>query len=78
MTMKPLKNWRAVLRHAWSVRWMGLWLGLKLLSECVPYLSDIFPWWLSVGIIVAAFTSRFVHQKPLSGEDDEEEEPLGI
>lgn len=38
-----LPNWQAVLRHAWSIKFMlaaGLFTGLEFI---LPYLHDVFP-----------------------------------
>lgn len=62
-------DWRTVLRHAWSIRLIALAAGVQLAAECVPYVSDYVPWWVSVGLTVAAFGARLIPQKELSGGD---------
>lgn len=65
------ENWRAILRHAWSVRFVfiaailsGAEVGLPLVVDRLPF--D--PWWLalmSFGVVCAAFIARFVAQEKL-------------
>lgn len=72
--MKPVANWRTVLRTAWSIRLM-LFAGLLSGAEVVlPLLDGILPippgifaglTFLTVG---AAFVARLVVQKGLSDE----------
>jgi hypothetical protein len=69
-----VKNWRAVLRHAWSIRLMVLAVILTGLEAAWPYLD-----WLPIprglfamlsGLVSAgAIYARFVWQRPLSGDD---------
>jgi hypothetical protein len=72
--MKPVRNWRAVLRYAWSIRLMLL-AGLLSGAEVVlPLLDGILPIpprlfavlsFLSVG---GAVFARFIAQKGISDE----------
>lgn len=74
--MRLIDNWRAVLKHAWSVRLMALAVILTGLEAAWPYLD-----WLPIpkgafaalsGLVSAgAIYARFVAQKPISGDKDE-------
>jgi hypothetical protein len=63
--MKPVANWRAVLRRAWSIRLMllaGLLWGAEV---ALPLLDGILP--IPPGIF-AALVARLVVRKGLSDE----------
>ncbi|MEK1853009.1 MAG: hypothetical protein AAAC48_14355 [Phyllobacterium sp.] len=72
--MKPVANWRAVLRRAWSIRLMLLAGLLSGAEVALPLLDGIFP--IPPGVFVAltfitvgaAFVARLVVQKGLSDE----------
>lgn len=74
--MKPVDNWRAVLRHAWSLRLMLLVALLSGLEVALPLLDGVLPlsrqaFAAAVGLItVAAIVARFVAQRPLNGGKD--------
>lgn len=67
--MKPVADWRAVLRHAWSIRFMiaaGLFSGLEiawpLLDGMLPVPHLVFA--ACAGLFTGlAFISRLVAQK---------------
>lgn len=66
-------EWRKILRHAWSVRFIALAVILSGLEAALPLyqqFANIDPLWFIAGIGVcssAAFASRLVAQKELSG-----------
>lgn len=71
--MKPIVDWRHVLRHAWSVRFM---LGGALLSGLEAALPFLQPFIglpdgtfavLSGLVVAAAIIARFVAQRDLNG-----------
>lgn len=61
-----VKNWRKVLRKAWSVRFMLLAALLTGLEAVLPFFTPIQPsplWALvTFAIVVGAFVARFVAQ----------------
>lgn len=68
----PIANWRAVLKHAWSVRLMliaalasGIEVALPLLDGVLPVPPSLFAL-LCLAATVGAFVARFVAQKPLA------------
>lgn len=72
--MRIVKNWRAVLQHAWSVRLLlvaamlsGLEVALPLLNGVLPIPPLIFAA-LSGVCVCGAFIARFVAQEKISGE----------
>lgn len=72
--MKPVHNWRDVLRCAWSVRLMilaGLLSGIEailpLLDGVLPIPPGIFAG-LTLITVAAAFIARLVAQKGLSND----------
>jgi hypothetical protein len=72
--MKPVANWRAVLRRAWSIRLMllagllsGAEVALPLLDGILPIPPGAFAP-LTVVTVGAAFVARLVVQKGLSHE----------
>ncbi|MGO4449131.1 hypothetical protein AB4Y96_09405 [Phyllobacterium sp. TAF24] len=72
--MKPVHNWRGVLRCAWSIRLMilaGLLSGveaiLPLLDGVLPIPPGIFAV-LTLITVAAAFIARLVAQKGLSND----------
>jgi len=75
--MQLVSNWRAVLRHAWSVRLMVLAVVLTGLEAAWPYLDGLFP--IPRGLFAAlsgfvsagAIYARFIAQKPISGGSNE-------
>lgn len=73
--MRIVDNWRAVLKHAWSVRLLfvaallsGLEVALPLLNGLLPIPPLIFAA-LSGLCVCGAFIARFVVQKKISGEN---------
>lgn len=70
--MKPVSNWRTVIRKAWSVRFMILGLVFIGLEAALPLLHGVLP--VGPGVFAAltglsiagAFVSRIVMQKDLS------------
>ncbi|MBZ9922269.1 hypothetical protein LB579_31835 [Mesorhizobium sp. BR1-1-7] len=74
--MRLIDDWKAVLRHAWSVRLLfiaavlsGLEVALPLLNGLLPVPPLVFAA-LSGLCVCAAFVARFVVQKKLSGKED--------
>lgn len=74
--MKLIENWRAVLKHAWSVRLLALAGVLSGLEVALPLLNGVLPIppltfaGLSGFCVCAAFIARFVVQEKLSGDRD--------
>lgn len=73
-----VKNWRQVLKRAWSVRWIvlagiftGLEVGLPIIDGYVDIPRGIFAA-LSGFASCAAFTSRIIVQKGLSDADKQD------
>jgi len=74
--LRPSRDWRAVLRHAWSVRFMLLAAFLSAIEAVLPLLVDHFPKGvfatLTFAVVGAALIARFVAQpKTLPGDADE-------
>jgi hypothetical protein len=71
--MKPVDNWRSVLRHAWSLRLIVLAAVLGGLEVVLPLFSDAVPRalfaLLSVLVSVGAAIARFVAQPKSLGGD---------
>lgn len=72
--MKPVANWRAVLRHAWSVRLIilaGVLSGLEIFLPLIDGLFDI-PQGLFAGLsaltTMGAFIARIIAQKDIHNE----------
>lgn len=71
--MKLIKNWRKILRHAWSVRLIVVALVLTVLEVALPWMGGVLPPGL-LGILAGlasagAFIARLLVQKELSDED---------
>ena len=76
-----LPNWRKVLVHAWSIRFMlaaGIFSGLEFI---LPYIEDFFPLDKGVFALLAFFAtaggliSRLLAQRnPQEGAPDQHEE----
>lgn len=73
--MRPIADWRRVLKHAWSVRLMivaalfsGAEAALPLLD--LPISPGLFAI-LTLLVTVAAFVARFVVQRSLAPSNDE-------
>lgn len=74
--MKLAADWRRVLRHAWSVRWMivaGVFASLDAAFEAAPSLP--IPDWTRIPIAILtpvivgiALTTRFLAQKELNDD----------
>lgn len=62
----PIRDWRAVLRHAWSVRLMIAAAVLSGFEAVLPFFTDAMP--RGIGAVVtfavvgAALVARFVAQ----------------
>ena len=80
--MDILNNWRDILAHAWSVRFMALAAALTGLEVAAPYLSELVP--VPTGLFAAlsglcsaaALVARVVAQKDvvtvtIDDKDDE-------
>lgn len=77
--MKLISNWRAVLKHAWSVRLLllagilsGLEVALPLLDGILPVPPTTFAV-LSGLCVCMAFIARLVAQDRVSGDSHEGE-----
>jgi len=72
--MKPVPNWRKVLRRAWSVRLMILAALLSGFEVALPLLDGLLP--IPAGVFAAlsgltvggAFIARIVAQKEFSDD----------
>ena len=70
--MRPVPEWRRVLRHAWSIRLILIAAGLDGLSTALstdPYLLPLPAGLVSLAAGLAssaALASRFIAQKDLS------------
>lgn len=74
--MKLVSNWRAVLRHAWSVRLniiaavlSGLEIAIMLMDGYLPIPQGLFAS-LAFVTSVAANISRFVAQRTIPPKDE--------
>lgn len=73
--MQLLKNWKRILRKAWSVRLMIL-AGLLSGAEVVlPLLSDNMPRGVFAGlsmiVVSSAFIARIVVQRGMDDDEDD-------
>lgn len=74
--MRLVDNWRAVLRHAWSVRLIVLAIVFTGLEATWPYLDGLLPIprglfaGLSGLVSAGALYARFIAQKPISGDKE--------
>lgn len=70
--MTLLTNWRAILRHAWSVRFMALAVMFEILSQVLPFFEKALPvsaevlGLIELSLLLAALAARFINQKSLS------------
>lgn len=60
--MKLIDDWKTVLMHAWSVWLMWVAILLDVAQQVLPFLAEIIPWWVSVGIVAGAIVARLIHQ----------------
>ena len=74
--MKLISNWQAVLRHAWSIKFMllagilsGLEVALPLLDGILPVPPTTFAV-LSGLCVCMAFIARLIAQEKVSGHDE--------
>ena len=71
--MKLTANWRAVLRHAWSVRLIVLALMLDGIAAAIPFVEvpihPAIPAALGALATTGALFARVVAQKRLAGTD---------
>ena len=70
--MSPIRDWRAVLRHAWSVRLMIAAALLSAVEAVLPFFTDELPRGaaaaLTFVVVGAALVARFVAQPKTIGE----------
>lgn len=72
--MRLVPNWRAVLRHAWSIRLIliaGLLSGIEVALPLLDGVIDVPRQTLALACFVvtmAALIARFIAQKSVSGE----------
>lgn len=64
--MELLENWREIAAKAWSVRLIALAGAIDIAAQITPAIGDLIPWWLTVGILLAAMIARLVKQDGLS------------
>lgn len=73
--MLPIRNWREVLRHAWSVRLIIVAALLSGVEAVLPFFSDVIPRGpfaiLTFIVVGAALVARFVAQPRTLGDSDE-------
>lgn len=73
--MKLSADWRAVLRHAWSIRLIALAALLSGIEAALPFFDGLLPIRPGVfGLLIflvtlAAFVARLVAQKSLPATD---------
>ena len=72
-SIKPVANWRRVLRHAWSIRLIvlagilsGLEIALPLIDGFLPIERGLFAA-LSFLATAGAFVARLIAQQSVSG-----------
>ena len=72
--MRPVANWRAVLRYAWSIRLIviagilsGIEVALPLAGDVLPIPTGLFAG-LFLMVTAAAFVARIIAQKGISDE----------
>lgn len=73
--MEPVRNWRSVLRYAWSIKLIivagllsGAEIALPLIREFVDVPRGLFAG-LSFAATAGAFISRLIAQQSVSGGD---------
>lgn len=73
--MKLRKNWKTIIKKAWSVRILLLAGLLTTLEVILPHFSDIIPHAVFAGLngalVGSAFVARLVAQKEIDDDDDE-------
>lgn len=74
--IRPVANWRRVLRHAWSIRLIvlagilsGIEIALPLIDGFVPIERGLFAA-LSFLATAGAFVARLIAQQSVSGSDE--------
>lgn len=78
--MKPVHNWRCVLKHAWSIRLDLLNIVLSAAVSAIPIITGttlIAPLTLaiiSVGLTAASMGVRFLKQEKVSGPHEPPQE----
>ena len=77
MNIRPIADWRRVLRHAWSVRMIaltaifsGLEVGFAVFADNPPIPRGLFAS-LSSATTIAAVWCRFVSQKEFRSNGDD-------
>lgn len=60
--MKLIHDWRAVLRKAFSLRFIELAALAEIAMEFVPFVSDFLPWWLPIALLALAWVGRLIKQ----------------
>lgn len=72
--MKPIPEWRKVLRKAWSLRLMFAAAVLSAIEVALPFFQPDLPRGLfallSAVTVGAAFVARLVAQRNLKGDHD--------
>jgi hypothetical protein len=77
--MKLIPDWKKVLLHAASVRWLIAAAVLTGAEAALPFFNDIFgldPRWfagLTFAIVGGALLSRIVAQKAFEEKDDDQQ-----
>ncbi|TGP22284.1 MULTISPECIES: hypothetical protein [unclassified Mesorhizobium] len=77
--MRLVDNWRAVLKHAWTVRiaiFAALLNGIAVTVAIITGAMPFPPIWLAIvnGVLTAAVPIvRLIPQKPISGDPDADE-----
>ncbi|WP_201269128.1 DUF7940 domain-containing protein [Sinorhizobium meliloti] len=72
--MKLVADWRRVLSRAWSLRLIELAALADVVLNVVPFMSDILPWWITIALLLAAWTARLLLQPGANKESTNEAE----
>lgn len=70
--MRLIENWHRVLLRAWSVWCIYLAIAIKLATECLPYIGEVVPWWLSIGVLSLGLVLRIIKQGARGVADSDE------
>lgn len=69
--IRPIREWlsrvlvpdaKAIAKRAWSLRLIELAAVADLVSNVVPFMADLLPWWVTVGLLALAWGARLLSQ----------------
>jgi hypothetical protein len=70
--MQLIPQWRRTLTHGYSAHAIYLSIAIGFAEKCLPYVTEVIPWWLSIAVLALALVVRIIKQETVSGTVSDE------